>query len=163
MIEDKRRTAIFLDMDDTIIRTRSKETFAKDVSDWEFIPGVLEKMLEANKNFDFLFIISNQGGIEQGYHTYTEIKGKFAGIKATIQKAGVRVDDIHFSPYSSYHYDRKPNPGFAYAMARKYQLDLQKCLMVGDGSDETCWTTSDRDFASNAGMQYMDIKEFLKN
>lgn len=157
-----KNAALFLDMDDTLIRTRSKGTFATDVTDWEFIPGVLEKILEYQKFYKFLFIVSNQGGIEQGYHTYAEITGKFLGIVETMRKAGVRVDDVHFSPYSSTHYFRKPSPGFAYRMAIKYQLDLQKCLMVGDGSDETCWTTADRDFARNAGMQYIDINEFLK-
>ena len=133
-MEDKRKDAGFLDMDGTIIETKSGHTFPIDEDDWEFKSGILDKLRFLNENFDFVFIVSNQGGIEAGHYKHEDVRIKFDFIKKCLKESSIIIDDMHFSPYNSYHYNRKPNPEFAYRMAIKYQLDLSKCVMIGDAS-----------------------------
>ena len=59
------RKVLFCDLDGTLIVTRSGNTFPMDENDWEFKYGIKEAIQKYNPGF--IFIISNQGGIEKGY------------------------------------------------------------------------------------------------
>jgi len=216
-MEDQRKNAAFLDMDDTIIETKSGQWPPQDITDWKIKDGMLDKLRWLQENFDFLIVVSNQGGIEAGYTTYEGVRAKMTAIKLVLETNGIKLDEMLFSPYNSYHYTRKPNPGFAYQMAIKYQLDLSRCIMFGDASGITDtimvgelegkegvrfagnlrhrkdymnvsgelvpeemkdkiivdngirkivirkdFSDSDKMFAKNAGMRYMDIEKFLQ-
>jgi D-glycero-D-manno-heptose 1,7-bisphosphate phosphatase len=214
MEEAGKRTAMFLDMDDTIIETKSGAWPPEDITDWKIKDNMKDRLLWAQDNFGFIFVVSNQGGIEAGYHTYEDVKAKFRCIESVLETNGIKFKHMLFAPYNSYHYNRKPNPGFAYEMARKYELDLSRSVMIGDasgimesvtvggledrpegtyfignapnvgwvsgepvptelmdkivndnGTNKIYWrkdfSDSDKMFAKNAGMKYMDVETFL--
>lgn len=136
-MEDKRRTAIFVDADGTIIHTKSGNTFPVDKNDWKFDPHVMHQLSQimSTGGFNFLFVVTNQGGIELGHANHFEMREKFDNIiKAAKEEYGITIQEVLMSPYNSYHYTRKPFPEFAYRMAIKYQLDLQHSVMIGDAS-----------------------------
>lgn len=148
--------ALFLDLDGTIIKTKSGETFAKDINDWEFISGVLPAIKRYVEKGYIIVIVSNQGGIELGYHTASYIEDKIQNIRREIEDY-IRIDvNISYCPYMDGYY-RKPNPGMAYHFAIALNLDLRKSIMIGDNK-------SDNEFAVMAGIGgYLHVTQFADN
>lgn len=148
---------LFMDLDHTLIKPISDGKFAKDVNDWMFIPGVLDKIKRFNELGYIVMIVSNQGGIELGYSTVEDTELKFANIIDAAKAKDVVIND-HIFTASNDDTDpnRKPNPGMAELMVNKFDIDLSKSIMVGD-------MESDREFAKNAGIaEYYYIDEFLE-
>lgn len=136
--------ALFLDLDGTIITTRSGETFPKTIDDWKFLPNVLNKIKFYSDEGYIVCIVTNQGGIELGYVTQEDFETKFSNIIAEIEQF-IRTDvNALYCMYMNGYY-RKPNPGMAYQLAQDLSLNLKNSIMVGDSD-------SDKEFADNAGI-----------
>jgi D-glycero-D-manno-heptose 1,7-bisphosphate phosphatase len=150
--------ALLFDLDGTLIETKSGKTFPVDAGDWKFREGVLERArlsFHPAHGTTHLLIITNQGGIEAGYHTQEEIENKLEIIVAQIKQAiPEAVVNFYYCP-SMTGPDRKPNPGMINRAAQEYDLDLSRCLMVGD-------MDSDKEAAANAGVSYLDINHFMR-
>ena len=56
---------LLCDLDGTLIVTKSGKTFPENENDWKFKPRIKEAIQEYNPKY--IFIISNQGGIEKGF------------------------------------------------------------------------------------------------
>lgn len=146
--------ALFLDLDGTIIKTKSGETFAKDINDWEFISGVLPSIKRYVEKGYSIIIVSNEGGIELGKVTEAFIDTKYAIIRKEIEQYVGCAINASFCR-SMEHYDRKPNPGQAYFWARELSLNLRESIMVGDQE-------SDNAFQVNAGIgAFLQVKQFI--
>lgn len=145
--------ALFLDLDGTIIKTKSGEKFPTKIEDWEFISNVLPAIKRYSEKGYLIIIVSNQGGVELGFVTNDFISTRFNIIRKEIEDY-IRADvNMAYCP-SMDHYDRKPNPGMAYYFAINLNLDLRKSIMVGDNE-------SDANFAIMAGIgAYLHISQF---
>lgn len=152
----KYKKALFIDLDGTIIETKSKEEFPKDENDWVFKNGTLSKIKKYSDDGYIVCIVTNQGGIQMGYITEEAFQRKLNIISVEIE------DYIHAGINSVFcpdmdSYDRKPSPGMAYRFAVELKLDLKECLMVGDSD-------ADRHFAANAGIgTFIHINDFIQN
>lgn len=135
--------ALFIDLDGTLIETKSGDTFPKDKDDWKFKAGMLGKLVQFHIKGYKLVIISNQAGIDKGYVNAFEFSEKINTIHNNL------TTFLHLNRYlpdwpqfnaefciSTYeeHPWRKPNPDAAYFVADKFNLDLSKSIMVGDAS-----------------------------
>jgi DNA 3'-phosphatase len=119
-INDKDRV-LFLDLDNTIIVTKSKQNFPKSPDDWTFRYRFLEAFYNYCKNnkIEKVVIITNQAGIEEGYVTPVEFRDKITliidNIKQYLYFRGAsdrQVLDIHIYmiPSVSFNFKfRKPN------------------------------------------------------
>lgn len=147
--------AIFLDLDGTLIQTKSGETFPKDNDDWKFKDKVVDIVKGFTDKGFIPIIVSNQGGIEAGFVKQEEFDNKLDIIRSQISEyLGVDIHGAYCSLGESYF--RKPNPGMAYRMAIDLELNLRNSIMVGD-------MESDRKFAKNAYIgTYYDIDDFIK-
>lgn len=147
--------ALFLDLDGTLIKTKTGERFPVDKDDWEFIGGVLPIVKRFYNQGYNIVIISNQGGIEMGYVKETDFLDKLDKIVAEIEEylgGGINYGVCKFMN----SYFRKPNPGYAYKFAIEMELNLWNSIMVGDRN-------TDNEFAKNARIgTYYDIEDFLK-
>lgn len=146
--------ALFLDLDGTVITTKSGNTFPKDINDWKFNHNILRMIREYyNDNYNII-IVSNQGGIASGYITKEDFEKKLETITTKIERfIGGTISHAYCPDMISYY--RKPNPGMAYQMALYLELSLRDSVMVGD-------MNSDNEFAKNAYIgTYYDINSFL--
>lgn len=161
----KQYEAIFFDMDGTLIETKTGFQFPKGLWDWKPKKGVQNKILEfcATCNPKCLLIVSNQSQLSKRKNV-DEAEKEFREEK--LKKVASKLfpphikSDVTCAPRKDHM--RKPNTGMGELFASLYDLNLENCLMVGDASDaEKNFSDSDRKFAENCGMDYLDIKEFL--
>lgn len=148
---------LLCDLDWTLIVTKSGKTFPVDENDWEFKDGIKEAIQKYNPKY--IFIISNQGGIEKGYVDDGKFYQKLRTIIATIQTWGnFIVDGTYCTSNDKDHYFRKPNVGmvdfFRHGYVMGYDFDNRNALMVGD-------METDQECAKNAGIKYIDVEDFI--
>jgi len=143
MKKQHKNRVLFLDLDSTIIETKSGETFPKDVNDWKFKKGILKAIAKKVSNIDIICIVTNQGGIDEGYYTPLDIS----------QKVQIIIENIkHYINlyYSSVEYlnidfakpiicvgkkeNRKPLVAEDLKLHTFEDMDFENSLMVGDAS-----------------------------
>lgn len=157
--------ALFIDLDGTIIRTKSKKKFPKDIHDWEYMPNILDRLQEANELGYKICIVTNQGGISKGFLSASDFETKIEDIILGIRMAcNIDAEDITYRYCTSVgSFFHKPNPGMAYELALDQGILLHKSIMVGDASGlPGNFSDSDQQFADAIGALYLDINQFLK-
>lgn len=139
MAENKR--VLLLDMDGTIIVTKSGETFAKDYDDWKFKPGFLKALVNfvLDQGIERIHIVTNQGGPLNGYGRPGDIIHKVDSVRCELRNMfqfipthtnGVDIDfDIAFGPMK-----RKPNSLMFDLLYEELGFDHKNYLMVGDAT-----------------------------
>ena len=158
---------IFADLDGTLIKTKSGETFPKGIWDMEFRFDVLD----AIKKFrpDYILIVSNQGGIESGFvDTYNfQAKSEYIG-RAIGEYCGCECYCAYCQYNDKSHSYRKPNTGMLELLTEKYVGDdfdyiKSKSLMIGDASGkEGQFSDTDKKTAENFEIDYLDVDDFVK-
>lgn len=160
-----RNTVLLCDLDGTIIETKSGKTFPIDNDDWKFKAYIKEAIQEYKPKY--IFIISNQGGIEKGL---VDEKGFIAKLKKIMSEMETWGDFIVRGVYckSNDKNDefRKPNIGMVDFFRHDYVGGLDFCnyeaLMIGDASGkEGQFSNSDLQCAKNAGIRYVDVDDFI--
>ena len=73
--------ALFLDLDNTIIQTKSGETFPVDAKDWKFKRGSLQKIEDYYSDGYKICNITHQAGINEGYVKPSDFKNKILEIR----------------------------------------------------------------------------------
>ena len=162
----KKYNVIFSDLDGTLIKTISGETFPKGIWDMKFRYEVLDKIKEVKP--EYLLIVSNQGGIESGFISKSDFSTKIECICRTIREychcpcyAMYCVTNDKSDPY------RKPNTGMLEYLTERYAGDdfdyiKSVSLMIGDASGkEGQFSDSDKKTAENYCIDYMDVEEFV--
>ena len=156
---------LLCDLDGTLIVTRSGKVFPENENDWIFKPGIKDAICQYNPRF--IFIISNQGGIEKGFVNKEKFDAKFSSIMEEMRKWGdFIVDGIYCTSNDKENEFRKPNIGmvdyFRHGYIQGYDFDNWKALMIGDASGmRGQFSDSDLQCALNAGIKYCDVGLFI--
>ena len=123
--------ALFLDRDGTLIRDAH---YLKDPKEVEIIQGISAALYEARHLGYLLFMHTNQSGISRGYYDWSDVH---ACNKKMFEDFGWPKDfftEICIAPEEPTATEgyRKPSPKFEFEMIEKFELDPQKCWVVGD-------------------------------
>ena len=124
----------------------------------------------------FLFIVSNQGGIEKGFVNEHHFCAKLGFIVHSIEEyCDIPVDYYYCSSNDKDDKNRKPNYGMLEQAISDYNLisdNYNDCitiykkyemLMIGDASGKPGQLSdSDKKTAENFGIDYLDVEDFLK-
>lgn len=147
--------AVIINLDNTLVKTKSGKEYFENPNDWEFTTGILTKLRTFSDKGYIVCIVSNQGGIGTGKIAEQDVLYRIKAIKQELeQEIGKEVHFIYCAELESYH--RKPNPGMAYTLALALELNLRYSYMIGN-------TKSDSEFAKNAYIgTYYDIKDLLE-
>lgn len=146
--------ALLLDVDGTLRVTHSGEIYPRSAEDVNVLPDrreVLERWVAAGYK---LFFVSNQSGIASGKVSEADVEKAF---EKTIADLGVPVEEVCYCPHRAFPvvcFCRKPMPGMAVYLMRKYALDPDKLVMVGD-------MASDKEFAEGLSITYYDDASFF--
>ena len=166
----KNKKILFADLDGTLIKTKSGETFPKGIWDMEFRFEVLDTIKKMQPLA--LLIVSNQGGVESGFVNRRNFEFKMEYIIRSIKEyTGVFVEySCCYSNDKSSQY-RKPNTGMLDSLFGRVQTKWFKrehiiydedFLMIGDASGkEGQFSDTDKKTAENFGIDYLDVEDFI--
>lgn len=159
-INEKR--IVFVDLDGTLTRTVTGETFPKGIWDMAFDLEVMAKIGKMRPTA--VFIVSNQGGIEAGHVNHRLFEQKFMYVIASLQDIcgqHVFVAGRYCPTNKADDQMRKPNTGMLVAMLEEFQkltqhsFTKEDCVMIGD-------MESDRQTAENFNIDYVDVADFRR-
>lgn len=165
----KKYKVLFCDLDDTLITTHTGKTFPKGIWDMMFKFEVLDKIKELAPSF--VFIVSNQGGIEKGFVNEYHFRVKSHFIVHSIEEyCNVSVGCYYCSSNDIYNRNRKPNCGMLQKAITDYcsnnddnfKWNKSDMLMIGDASGKPGqFSDSDKQTAINFGIDYLDVEDFI--
>ena len=157
---------IFSDLDGTLIKTISGETFPQGIWDMQIRFEVLDKIKEVKP--EYLLIVSNQGGIESGFVDAHNFRAKSEYITRAISEyCDCKCYAMYCETNDKSDKYRKPNTGMLHSIFEKYVGDdfyyiKQKSLMIGDASGkEGQFSDSDKKTAENYHIDYIDVEDFI--
>lgn len=144
------RPAVFVDRDGTLNRDCP---YCKDPKDLHVFADTVDMVREYQKKGYYVFIITNQSGVNRGYFTMDELNRFNSALVSELKDMGVIVDDIFICPHKPEDKCscRKPETGMIDLAREKYDIDLQKSVMIGDRDD------MDGELARKVGMQFIQV------
>lgn len=158
---------IFADLDGTLIDTISEETFPKGIWDMKINFNVLDAINKLHPKY--VLIVSNQGGIENGFVDEQNFRVKSEYITRAISEyCKCKCYTMYCETNDKSNPYRKPNTGMLENLLESHVGDdfayiKQKSLMIGDASGKECqFSDSDKKTAENFGIDYMDVEDFIK-
>ena len=129
------KKAVFLDRDGVINEVLTKRVkFVNKPRDLYFLPGVPEAIKTLNSCFDYIFVVTNQGGVGLGFMTEKQLIKIHDYMMAELKKKGAI---IHEAVYCAHKPKagcecRKPGSKLIEELGKKYDIDLTHSYMVGD-------------------------------
>jgi D-glycero-D-manno-heptose 1,7-bisphosphate phosphatase len=128
----------FLDRDGVI---NEDIGYLSSVSNLEYKEDIFATLSKISlKGFKFI-IITNQSGIGRGYYSYTDYLNLMSVMCSDFRSHNLEIIDCFHCPH---HFGqgqglcglecdcRKPKAGMIKAARKKYNLDLQDCIYIGD-------------------------------
>ncbi len=124
--------AIFLDRDGTINAERSD--YVKSIDEFVLLPGALEALGRLATLTVPIIIVTNQSAIGRGIVSRIEIDAIHDTMRSLVRAAGGRIDAVYLCPHhpAAHASCRKPKPGLLLAAAADFQIDLTRCVLIGD-------------------------------
>jgi len=132
----KKQKVVFLDRDGVI--NRDSPDYIKSWSEFEFLPGSLEALKQLTLNGFTIIVVTNQSMIHRKMVSLKTLDTIHARMKEAVQSNGGEIKDIFFCPHIPEEGCdcRKPNPGLIYKAKKKYGIDLETSIMVGDSAKD---------------------------
>lgn len=160
----KKYKVLFCDLDGTLIETISGETFPKGIWDMKIKFDVLDAIKKLAP--EYVFIVSNQGGIEKGFVDEDLFNGKISYICDCIYDyCNITEVSYIYEPSNDINNNkRKPNSGMLEeCLELCSNINKIDTLMIGDASGlEGQFSDSDKKTAENFGIDYLDVNKFVK-
>ena len=128
-----KRAALFLDRDGVV---NVEKNYLHKIEDFEFIEGIFALCKKYEALGYAIVIVTNQSGIARGYYSEEDFKSLSTWMIERFRDEGIEITALYHCPH---HPDisgacscRKPEPGMLLDAAKKYDLDLEASLLVGD-------------------------------
>ena len=138
--------AAFLDRDGII---NIDYGYVGSIDRFKFKKGIFELLRFLQKKGFTIFIVTNQSGIARGYYNENDFHNLMKYMINELKKREIEIKDYNFCPH---HPDitececRKPKPKMILDLAKKYNINLDNSIMIGDN-------ISDIKAAKNAGIK----------
>lgn len=128
------KKVVFLDRDGTI--NQDSPNYIKGWSEFKFLARSVEALCDLANAGVMIIVITNQSAIGRKIISPAELDHLHSNMKAEIETAGGKIDDIFFCPHLPEDGCgcRKPEPGLIYQAQKKYDIDLSAAVMIGDSA-----------------------------
>ncbi|WP_300648034.1 D-glycero-beta-D-manno-heptose 1,7-bisphosphate 7-phosphatase [Paenalcaligenes sp.] len=125
------KTAI-LDRDGVI--NYDSKAFIKSPDEWVAIPGSLEAIAKLKQAGWRVIIATNQSGLARGLFNMDTLNAIHLKMRQQLAAFGAHVDAIFICPHGPDDHCtcRKPLPGMFIEAMRRYDLNPENCVAVGD-------------------------------
>ena len=134
----KRKSALLLDRDGVI---NVDYGYVHSMENFKYIDGAREIIKKANDLGILVIVITNQSGIARGYYTEEEFNLFTNEINKDLKSFGAHIDATYFCPHHPKEgigklrrncNCRKPNTGLIIKAIKDWNLDKNKCFLIGD-------------------------------
>ena len=138
------KKVVFLDRDGTI--NRDSPEYIKSWSEFEFLPESMAALKRLNQNGFTAIVITNQSAVPRNFISREELDYLHTMMRKQVTAGGGHIKDIFFCPHMPTDgcNCRKPQAGLIIQAQRKYAIDLESAVMIGDSA-------KDIECARNAG------------
>ncbi len=136
------RRALFLDRDG-VINVDHGYVGSRDRFEW--VSCAREAVRYATEAGWLVFIVTNQSGVARGFYTEDAVRDLLGWIAEECRAVGGRIDDYRYCPFhpeatvEAYRQDsdwRKPAPGMLLDLMREWDLQPDRCAMIGDQASD---------------------------
>jgi D-glycero-D-manno-heptose 1,7-bisphosphate phosphatase len=130
---------VFVDLDGTL---QVNIGYNAEFTNIQFFKNAIEKLREYSAEKKAIFIVTNQSGIERNFFTLTQMLKYHQDIVQFLRRENIRVNAIMTCPHmpdptgKSTCQCRKPAPFMIRELERIYELNLQKCIFIGDSDSD---------------------------
>ncbi len=150
---EKFNKAAFLDRDGTL----NEDTgYLYKIKDFRWIKGAVNALRILKKNNFLIIVVTNQSGVSRGFYSENDIKKLHKWMNQQLLKYDLMIDDFFFATdlpnNNNINSRRKPSPAMLNEAVEKYNLDKNKCFMLGDKQ-------TDVEAAKNAQIKGFLFKE----
>lgn len=167
----KNKKVLFIDLDNTLIKTISGKIFPEDITDFRIQLPILDKIIEKMPNLSMLFIVSNQGSLKdiKDKYLFTSKINTIEGICRSYLSIGLDklsfIDSLYCCSMDKNNTYRKPNTGMLEQLYNQYYVGSKdECIMIGDASGKPGdFSDSDKRCASRFFIDYVDVRDFLES
>ena len=133
MQSEKFNKAAFLDRDGTL----NEDTgYLYKIKDFRWIKGAVNALRILKKNNFLIIVVTNQSGVSRGFYSENDIKKLHKWMNQQLLKYDLMIDDFFFATdlpnNNNINSRRKPSPAMLNEAVEKYNLDKNKCFMLGD-------------------------------
>ena len=129
------KNAVFLDRDGVINEVLTDRVkFVNKPHELYFLPGVPEAIKKLNNFFDFVFVVTNQGGVGLGFMKEHQLRKIHDHMIAELKKEGATIHSVAYCPHKPKAgcACRKPNSKLIVDLGKRYNINLSQSYMVGD-------------------------------
>jgi histidinol-phosphate phosphatase family protein len=147
------RRCVFLDRDGVInVKPKSGE-YIRSWEEFRLIPAAADWIRLFNALDLLVIVVTNQRGVARGLMDQSDLDRIHRGMRAELERAGARIDDIFCCVHDNDACEcRKPRPGMVLEAARKWDIDVEHSILIGDSAAE-------RDLARACGMRFVGADE----
>ncbi len=142
------KRAIFLDRDGVI---NEEVNYLSEPDQLRLIPGAAAAIARLNAASLPVIVITNQAGVARGYYPEAQIEVVHAALAQQLTQEGAHIDRFYYCPHHPteglppYRIEcncRKPKPGLLLQAAQDFDLDLQRCFVIGDNHSDIALSQS---------------------
>lgn len=132
------RPAVFFDRDG-VINVDKGYVFRKE--DFEWMPGVIDKIKDYNDKGFYVFIVTNQSGVARGYYGEEDVRALHRWMNEELAGYGAHIDAFYYCPHHPDYGDtdyrmkcscRKPQPGLILRAFSQWDVDKGNSFLIGD-------------------------------
>ena len=144
---------VFLDRDGVINRKPAAGEYIRTWEEFRFLPGIADWIQLFNALGMLVVVVTNQRGVAKGLIRGEDLDEIHRKMTAELARAGAHIDDVYCCPHEEGTCEcRKPKPGLVLAAQRKWGIDFQASLLIGDSE-------RDRGLAKACGLGFVRVNE----
>lgn len=123
--------ALFLDRDGVI---NVDHGYVSKIENFTFIDGIFELCKKAILNGYEIIVVTNQTGIALKKYSLDDFLTVNKYMLDIFKNNGINILDVFYCPHNPNDncFCHKPNPGMILEAQKKYNIDLDKSIIIGD-------------------------------
>lgn len=147
-----KRSCVFMDRDGVINRSAPPGEYIRSWQEFRLIPEVVDWIRIFNALGILVIVVTNQRCVARGLVSSAVLDEIHESMVRQLSESGARIDDLFVCPHDENQCEcRKPKPGLILSAARKWNLDLESSVLIGDSA-------SDRALAAECRLAFIEVR-----